>query len=54
MPDDLTARLDALIGAQTALTAAVAQLAQSIGMLAQAMAADDGADEAGLPATLDG
>lgn len=54
MPDDLATRLDALISSQTALTAALATLAQSIGMLAQAMAADDEADEAGLPATLDG
>ena len=53
MPDDLTARLDALIGAQTALTAAVAQLAQSIGMLAQAMAADEEGAKP-MPATLDG
>jgi hypothetical protein len=54
MPDDLTARLDALIATQQRLTDALAALAHSLGLLAQAIAADDEADEAGLPATLDG
>jgi len=52
--DDLTTRLDALISSQAALTEAIATLAHSLGLLAQAMADDGEADEAGLPATLDG
>lgn len=54
MSDDLVERIDALIATQTALTGALTELAHSLGLLAQAMAADDEADEAGLPATLDG
>ena len=54
MPDDLIERLDALIATQQRLTDALAALAHSLGLLAQAMAADDEADEAGQPATLDG
>lgn len=52
--DDIAARLDALISSQAALTEAIATLAHSLGLLAQAMAGDGEADEAGLPATLDG
>lgn len=54
MSDDLVERIDALIATQTALTGALTELARSLGLLAQAMAADHEADEAGLPATLDG
>lgn len=54
MPDDLVERLDALIATQTALTGALTELARSLGLLAQAMAADDELAEASLPATLDG
>lgn len=54
MPDDLIERLDALIATQQRLTDALAALAHSLGLLAQAMAGDDEADEVGQPATLDG
>jgi hypothetical protein len=54
MPE-LVERIDALVAAQAAMTAAIGELAKSIGMLAQALASeDDGPDATGSPATLDG